>query len=169
MAEMDQMLEQADITPANLKKLGENFRRLDQTVAEMNDITNAVAATGDFTKRTGEAADAMGNVTEAYTSAASAMDKFNQSVNNSEEFHDQLQAMTKNLGSLNAIYEMELQDTSNHLKAMNKFYSNITRASENMAGSAEDAQKTKEQIALLAKNMEQLNTVYGNMLSAMSR
>jgi len=31
----------------------------------------------------------------------------------------------------------------------------------------EDAKKTQEQIALLAKNLGNLNHVYGNMLSAM--
>jgi gliding motility-associated protein GldL len=75
--------------------------------------------------------------------------------------------LTKNLASLNTIYELELQDTNNHLKAMNKFYSNLTQASEAMQGSVEDAQKAKEQISQLATNLGRLNNVYGNMLSAM--
>jgi hypothetical protein len=36
-----------------------------------------------------------------------------------------------------------------------------------MQGSADDAKKTQEQIALLAKNLSNLNNVYGNMLAAM--
>ena len=36
-----------------------------------------------------------------------------------------------------------------------------------MKGSVADAKKTQEQIALLAKNLGNLNHVYGNMLSAM--
>jgi hypothetical protein len=36
-----------------------------------------------------------------------------------------------------------------------------------MQGSVDDAKKTQEQIALLAKNLGSLNSVYGNMLSAM--
>ncbi len=169
LAGMDQMLEQADITPANLKRLGENFQKLDQTVAGMSDISDTVAAAGDFTRRTGEAAQAMGEVTQAYSRAAESMETFNQAAGNSEEFHMQLQTMTKNLGSLNAIYEVELQDTNNHLKAMNQFYSNMTEATEAMAGTVEDSQKTQQQISLLAKNLESLNQVYGNMLSAMHR
>ncbi len=169
LAGMDQMLEQADITPANLKRLGENFQKLDQTVAGMSDISDTVAATGDFTRRTGEAAQAIGEVTQAYSRAAESMETFNQAASNSEEFHAQLQTMTKNLGSLNAIYELELQDTNNHLKAMNQFYSNMAEATEAMAGTVADSQKTQEQITLLAKNLESLNQIYGNMLSAMHR
>jgi hypothetical protein len=36
-----------------------------------------------------------------------------------------------------------------------------------MQGSVQDAEKAKDQIALLAKNLGNLNNVYGNMLSAM--
>jgi gliding motility-associated protein GldL len=68
---------------------------------------------------------------------------------------------------LNTIYELELQDTNNHLKAMNNFYSNLAEASQAMQGSVTDAKKTQEQIGLLAKNLGNLNQVYGNMLSAM--
>ena len=79
----------------------------------------------------------------------------------------EVQVLTKNLSSLNTIYELELQDTNNHLKAMNSFYSNLVQASETMQGSVVDAKKTQEQIALLAKNLGNLNNIYGNMLSAM--
>ncbi|HEV2480379.1 MAG TPA: gliding motility protein GldL, partial [Puia sp.] len=84
-----------------------------------------------------------------------------------KQFHSQVQVLTKTLGSLNAIYELELQDTNNHLKAMNNFYGNLAKASEAMQGSVADAKKTQEQIAQLAKNLGNLNHVYGNMLSAM--
>jgi hypothetical protein len=50
---------------------------------------------------------------------------------------------------------------------MNAFYTNLSKASQAMEGSVTDAQKTQEQIALLARNLGSLNQVYGNMLSAM--
>jgi gliding motility-associated protein GldL len=83
------------------------------------------------------------------------------------KFHDQVKTLSKNLGTLNQIYEVELTDANNHLKAMNKFYSNLVNASDAMASSAKDATNTKDQIALLSKNLTSLNQIYGNMLSAM--
>jgi len=68
---------------------------------------------------------------------------------------------------LNKMYELELQDSGNHIKAMNAFYDNLIKASQAMQGSVNDAMKTQEQIALLAKNLGSLNSVYGNMLAAM--
>lgn len=166
---MDKMLQDADITPANLKRLGENFKRLGTTVDNMNDISDVVSTTGDYTQKTREASQALAQMREAYQKAAGSVAAMSASADSTREFHDQLQQMTKNLGSLNAIYELELQDTNNHLKAMNKFYSNLSEASEAMAGSIEDSQKTKDQVALLARNLADLNAVYGNMLSAMQR
>jgi len=53
-----------------------------------------------------------------------------------------------NLGSLNKMYELELQDSGNHIKAMNSFYDNLVKVSQNMQGSVDDAKKTQEQILL---------------------
>jgi gliding motility-associated protein GldL len=103
----------------------------------------------------------------AYQGATATITHFNHAADSTKQFHEQVQVLTKNLGSLNAIYELELQDTNNHLKAMNTFYSNLAEASQTMKGSVDDAKKAHEQIAKLAGNLSSLNTVYGNMLSAM--
>ena len=62
---------------------------------------------------------------------------------------------------------MELKESNNHLKALNSFYGKLAEASQSMMGSVEDANKAKEQIGVLASNLGKLNSVYGNMLSAM--
>ena len=167
LTKMEDMLRDADITPANLGRLGENFKKFGGTVDKMADITDVVAATGDYTKKTKEAATALGTMKDAYLGAANSIQHFNQAADGTKQFHEQVQVLTKNLSSLNTIYELELQDTNNHLKAMNKFYSNLTQASEAMQESVGDAKKAQDQIALLANNLGRLNTVYGNMLSAM--
>ena len=167
LGKLEDMLRDADITPANLGRLGDNFKKFGGTVDKMADITDVVAATGDYTAKTKEAAVALGTMKDAYLGAASSIQHFNAAADGTKQFHEQVQVLTKNLSSLNTIYELELQDTNNHLKAMNKFYSNLTQASEAMQGSVEDAQKAKDQISLLANNLGRLNNVYGNMLSAM--
>ena len=64
---------------------------------------------------------------EAYQSATTTIGHFNNAADSTRQFHEQVQTLTKNLGSLNTIYELELQDTNNHLKAMNTFYSNLVK------------------------------------------
>jgi gliding motility-associated protein GldL len=62
---------------------------------------------------------------------------------------------------------MELQDANNHLKAMNKFYNNLTNAMSNMADASKDTEAFKVELSKLTGNLNNLNKVYGNMLTAM--
>jgi gliding motility-associated protein GldL len=167
LAKMDQMLMEADITPASLNRLSDNFKKLGGSVDQMTDVSNIVSSHGELSSKTKEATTALTSMKDAYLGAASTMQSFNEASEGTKKFHEQVQSLTKNLGSLNTIYELELQDTNNHLKAMNNFYSNLAQASEAMKGSVDDAKKTQEQIGLLAKNLGNLNQVYGNMLTAM--
>ena len=164
---MDKMLKDADITPANLAKLGEGFKKLGTSVENIADVSDVIKNTSDYSAKTKEAAHALDQVKTAYQGAATTLSHFNNAADSTKQFHEQVQVLTKNLGSLNAIYELELQDTNNHLKAMNSFYGNLVQASQTMQGSVDDAKKAHEQIARLAGNLSNLNTIYGNMLSAM--
>jgi gliding motility-associated protein GldL len=164
---MDKMLQDADITPANLGRLSEGFKKFGTTIDQIKDVSGALAATSEYTNKTKEASIALDSMKGAYQNATNTISSLNAASESTKQFHSQVQVLTKNLGSLNAIYELELQDTNNHLKAMNSFYGNLVQASETMQGSIGDAKKTQEQIALLAKNLGNLNNVYGNMLSAM--
>jgi gliding motility-associated protein GldL len=167
LTKLEDMLREADITPANLGRLGENFKKFGGTVDRMADITDVVSVTGEYTTKTREAANALTTMKDAYLGAASSIQHFNNAAEGTKQFHEQVQVLTKNLGSLNTIYELELQDTNNHLKAMNQYYSNLVQASQAMEGSVGDAKKAHDQIALLANNLGRLNSIYGNMLSAM--
>jgi gliding motility-associated protein GldL len=70
---------------------------------------------------------------------------------------------------LNASYELQLQGSNEHLKATSKFYSGLEELVQNLNDSVDDTKKYKEQIASLSSNLESLNTIYGNMLTAMRK
>jgi gliding motility-associated protein GldL len=167
LAEMEKMMQEADITPANLKKLSENFQRLGSQVEKMADVANVIQVTGEYTEETRQTSIALRKMRDAYSEAAGTLSSFADAAKTTSDFHEQLGQMTKNLASLNAMYEIELQDTDNHVKAMNNFYGNLAAASESMAGSINDTRKTQEELAKLSENLSNLNAVYGNMLSAM--
>ena len=163
---MDSLLKDS-VDPENLQQLNENFARFNQTVKGVTSIADAAAATNEYTQKTKEASAALGSVKEAYVAAAGSVQQFNAAAEGSKAFHEQVQSLTMNLGALNKMYETELQGTSTHLKAMSGFYENLAKVSQSMQDGVDDAKKTQEQIALLAKNLGSLNSVYGNMLSAM--
>lgn len=166
-ASLDKMMEEAQITPANIRKLGDNFQRFGSVVEQIKDISDVTAATSEYSQSARDAANALGEMKNTFVGASNTMASFNNAAEDTAKFHEQVTVLSRNLGSLNQIYEVELQDANNHLKAMNKFYSNLVNASDAMASSAQDAVAAKEQIALLSQNLSTLNQIYGNMLSAM--
>ncbi len=164
---MEKMLEEADITPANLSKLSAGFQKLGSTVEKISEVGDVVKSTSDFSAKTKEAATALGNVSAAVNGVTTALAGFSSAGESGSQFHVQMQALTKNLTSLNTIYELELQESNNHLKSLNQFYGKLAQASSAMQGSVDDALRAKEQIAALANNLGKLNQVYGSMLTAM--
>ena len=164
---MEKMMRDAEITPANMKRLGENFQKLGTTVSQIGEVGDVVKSTGDFSAKTKEATSALGLMKDAYTNSANTMSNFNSAADSAKGFHEQVQVLTKNLGSLNTIYELELNESNNHLKTLNSFYGRMAKASEVMISTVDDANATKDQINTLANNLAKLNQVYGNMLSAM--
>ena len=164
---LDKMLHEADITPTNLKKLSEGFNKLGTTVTQMKDVSDVVSATNEYAAKTKETTGALTAMKDAYTKSAATMQSFNDASESTKQFHGQVQVLTKNLSSLNTIYELELQESNNHLKALNAFYGKLSETSNSMLNSAEDAKRVQEQIGNLATNLGRLNSIYGNMLTAM--
>ena len=80
----------------------------------------------------------------------------------------ELQGMSKSLGSLKALQEVDFSGTQDQIKTMNNFYTKLTEAMADMNSASQDVKVYKEQLASLNKNLGSLNAVYGGMLSAMS-
>lgn len=164
---LDKMLDDANINQDSLAKLSAGFQKLTTSVEHIADISDVAKSTSEFSAKATEASAALAGVRNAASQASESLAGFQGISESSKVFHDQMQAMNKNLSSLNTIYELELQEGNNHLKALNQFYGKLNEASTAMASSADDAVKAKEQIAALANNLGKLNQLYGNMLTAM--
>jgi hypothetical protein len=80
----------------------------------------------------------------------------------------ELQSMSKSMGALKALQEVDFSGTQEQIKTMSNFYTKMNEAMSDMAKSADDVKAYKDQIGALNKNLGSLNTVYGNMLSAMA-
>ncbi|TDB65136.1 type IX secretion system motor protein PorL/GldL [Arundinibacter roseus] len=166
-AGMDSMLANAKITPDIFDSLGKGFRNLTESVSKIGEITDAAVATNDYAKNVKSASNAINDMNKSYGVAINAMSSMADATKDAQAYRDQFQQITKNMGALNAVYEMELQDTTKHLKAMNAFYGNLTVAMENMSDATKESQIFKGEMTKLTKNITSLNSVYGNMLTAM--
>ena len=80
----------------------------------------------------------------------------------------ELQTMSKSLGSLKALQEVDFSGTGDQLKTMSNFYTRMNDAMANLNDTLEDTKVYKDQLKSLNNNLGSLNSVYGNVLSAMA-
>jgi gliding motility-associated protein GldL len=166
---LDKMLEDAKIGPELIESLGTGLRTFGDKVATISNVTDAAAATNEFTGKVKTAAASFDGLSAAFGKATEQLVALGESNTDSKAYHDQVSNLAKNLSALNAVYELELQDSSAHLKSMNKFYQNLALTMNNFNESMEDSKQFKEEVAKLAKNLSSLNAIYGNMLTAMNQ
>jgi gliding motility-associated protein GldL len=166
-AKLDNMLDNAKLSPEVFDSLGKGFRNLSETVGKITDLTDATVATNDYARNVKSASTAINDMNKSYGVAINAMSSMADATKDAQSYRDQFQQITKNMGALNAVYELELQDTTKHLKAMNAFYGNLTAAMENMADATKESQVFKNEMSKLTTNISSLNGIYGNMLTAM--
>jgi gliding motility-associated protein GldL len=168
-AALDKMLVDAKIGPELIESLGTGLRTFGDKVATISNVTDAAVATNEFTGKIKTASSSFDNLTNAFGKATAQLVEMGESNVDSKAYHDQVNNLAKNLSALNAVYELELQDSSAHLKSMNKFYQNLSLTMNNFNDSMDDSKQFKEEVGRLAKNLSSLNAVYGNMLSAMNQ
>lgn len=107
---------------------------------------------------------------------ASSYEQLTQSINSenstisegNKTIGEKLGSINKNLSALNAVYELQLQSNNDHLKGSQVLYSDLGKITGNLKSSVEETEKYREEISKLSQNLSELNSVYGNMLSAMS-
>ncbi len=166
--QLDSMLEKAKVGPELIENLGKGFSSLNDNVSKMGKLSDATVATEEYSKNVKLAATSVGEFNKAATTATGSINQMSNVGDVSKQYHEQVQILTKNLSSLNTIYELELQDSNNHLKAMNKFNMNLTEALGALSEATDDSKKFRDEIGKLSNNLASLNNVYGNMLTAMS-
>jgi methyl-accepting chemotaxis protein len=134
---------------AAFEKLSKSFQRLNDTAMYLGDLADMSKASKDFTHNTKDAAIALGSIKDAVGSVSNNLGSFASATDGVKNLNEQFAMMSKSM------------------EAMNTYYAKLTEASNAMSSSAQDAIRAKEQIALLADNLTQLNKVYGNMIIAM--
>lgn len=168
-AALDKMMSDAKIGPELINSLGEGLRTFGDKVNVISRVTDASEATINYTNKVKQATASYDNLSVAFEKASANLSQMADTNIDTKGYHDQVTALSKNLQSLNSVYERELADSSQHLQAMNSFYKNLSATMNNFNESLDDSKQFKEEVGRLAKNLASLNSVYGNMLTAMNQ
>lgn len=166
--ELDNLLEQAKIGPELIESLGNNLRSLGENVSKMSDITDASVATDEYVGNVKKAAQTVGGLSEAYVKASASLGAMVVD-GTGVDFGSEMKKMAENITQLNTQYSLQLQGTKQFLESSDTLYTGMSDLMSTLNESVGDAKKYKQEVAQLAQNISSLNTVYGNMLSAMNR
>lgn len=167
--QLDNMLEEAKIGPELIASLGDGMRSLSDQASKLSNITDASVATNEYVASVKSASKNVDSLSDSYSKAASTLMSLSVTSDDSSNFGEQINKVSKNLSALNASYELQLQGSNEHLKTTAKFYDGLADLMKNLNDSVDDTKKYKEQISQLSSNLESLNTIYGNMLTAMRK
>lgn len=81
---------------------------------------------------------------------------------------DQMQTLHHNLGGLNAIYELQLRSVSGQIDAIDRVNRGIKDIRDMYEKSANQSARYCEETEKMARYMQQLNSIYERMISAMT-
>ena len=194
--ELDRMLADAKIGPDLVERLGKGMENLADSANSLNNMTTAVAATDKFVTNMDVAAEAVNDLSAAYkrttdsinhdfdlsksyseslkgaTAAVTSLSSIYQETAQTlragdSSYVDELKKMASSLSSINAMYEIQMQNSTSQLEATKEVQEKMQTMVANFTESAEGVLKYKEQVDALTRKVAELNNVYGNMLAAM--
>lgn len=164
--ELDKLLSDAKIGPELIESLGDGMRKLSDSTSKLSTIGDAAQANTEFVTNIKAAASNVNKLSESYVNAANSLTGI--SMEDGQNYGEQLQRVSKNLSALNSVYELQIQGSKEYVESSAQAYSNINEMLKYLSASVEDTKRYKEEIHALGQNLAALNTVYGNMLSAMN-
>lgn len=167
-AQLDNLLADAKIGPELIESLSSGMRNLGDSASKIADITNATAATNEYVDSVKKASTNVMHLSDTYTKAADSIASLAQANDAGVSIGESMNMVSKNLSALNATYELQLQSSKSNLEATTKFYEGLSELMKNLNDSVDDTRKYRQEMANLSNNLSALNTVYGNMLSAMN-
>lgn len=86
----------------------------------------------------------------------------------SENYTQQISSVNKNISALNALYELQINETKDCLESFRGMQGDMGEMLENVSLSLDSAKLFKQESQQLANNVASLNSVYGNMLSVVN-
>ncbi len=167
-AQLDNLLADAKIGPELIESLSSGMRNLGESANKIADISNATAATNEYVDSVKKASSNVSHLSDTYSKAAESISSLAQANDAGVSIGESMNMVSKNLSALNATYELQLQSSRTNLEATTKFYDGLGELMRNLNDSIDDTKKYRQEMASLSNNLTALNTVYGNMLSAMN-
>ncbi len=113
--------------------------------------------------------EALNRVSGALLESYSAITENSDNIGTSTRgYVDQMQALYRNIGGLNAIYELQLRSVSSQIESIDRVNRGVKDIRDMYEKSSAQSARYCEETEKLARHMQQLNTIYEKMIAAMT-
>ncbi len=132
--------------------LADSYKQSSEAISYSSD-----SLSDSFTKASQKVSESGEGFNDAYKRLTESMDlDFSSLQEGNSKYNLHIGNLNKNLEALNAIFELQLNETD------------LDKMMKDLQGSVEHSAKYNSEVNKLGKRLEALNSVYGNMLSAMN-
>ncbi|MCG8581932.1 MAG: gliding motility protein GldL [Bacteroidales bacterium] len=182
-SELAALVQSGNLDDKDIAKLTEGIKKLSDTSSKLSDLGNATAATDAYINNMKNAGEAVGQfanqqasmaqnsqaLADVYASSGESLKAhFETLSSNNQSYGEKLGDVTKNLAAINSAYELQLQGVNSQVQASQALTQGLSEITNQFQQSANDAKVYREQVAQLSQSVSELNSIYGNMLSAMN-
>lgn len=172
------------LSDEDAKKLTESIKNMSETAAQLANISRVAGLTDMYANNLQKASEAAAqfatkqqNLDEATNTLLSSYKGIAENMLAAEDktksFAEKANELSKNLGSINTSYELQLkgiQSQANAIESQTGKINAVTAEFEKLhtavSASSKNMDAYKQMTDQLAKNVSDLNNVYGNMLNA---
>jgi gliding motility-associated protein GldL len=171
------------IDEATTDDLKENIRKFSNSISQMSGLSHLVSAASNLADKMdstsgsivsiGESANVL---SDSYGKGSQVIQQLNeQSKAGLEQIHlgyeyyrGQLETLGRTMGALNSSYELYLQEAKKVQNDYVVLHNDIQQLAGNINVSISETQKLGVQMTSLNNNVENLNSIYGSMLTAVN-
>ncbi|MCQ2188779.1 MAG: gliding motility protein GldL [Paludibacteraceae bacterium] len=162
-----------------MKNLTEGVSKLGNTASQLANLSEAANVSSDYISNVTRASKAAGDFATSQATLKSSSDSLVNSYKDietsissassgSKNFAGQMMDINKNISSINSMFEIQAKTANEQGEAMSLVTTALKTVAGSINSSASSAESYKSEIEKLAQQMKSLNTVYGNMLNAMT-
>jgi len=181
------------ISDDDVRKLTEGIKKLSNTAEQLSGLNTIVSSTDNLVKNINSAADATSKFVYSQDVLNNASSKLQSSYNlisdgmelaqnNTKTYASKIDDMNKSLSSINSIYEIQLKNIQSQTESLFKQTQKVNELNIQMDSISNEVEKMKSTTSIaaqnsdiyksgtekLAKQIVELNSVYGNMLNALN-
>lgn len=172
--------------PSEVNLSEEDTISLSESIAKMAAASDQLAKMAELTSATQRYLDQMAAISEEMSQLRDTTQSLNQVsdvllqsyraiTENSENitrsstgYVEQMQDLNRNIGGLNTIYEIQLKSVSSQLDAIDRVNRGIKDIRDMYEKSSQQSARYCEETEKMARYMQQLNSVYEKMITAMT-